>query len=76
MPITNADRTIIFLIGTNLFSYFCGLTLIKALHKEQERNKNFAELTRYMASLLEKYDVPLTEFDVIALNEIVREHNG
>jgi hypothetical protein len=57
-------------------TYASALVLLRRLNKAQRKHKKLAEMTTYLADLIDKYDVPLTEFDAIALHDMAREHNG
>lgn len=76
MSVSNARQVIAVLVATNLITYASAIAILRALRKQDRRHKKLAEMILYLSDLIEKHDVPLTEFDAIVLSQIAKEHNA
>lgn len=47
-----------------------GIRAIKVINEQHDRVEKMCNITKYLVHLLEEHDVPLTEFDVIALSDL------
>lgn len=56
--------------------YITAINLHRELKKQQRRYVKLHEGAAYLADIIEKHEIPLTEFDAIVLKTIIEEHNA
>ena len=69
-------RLIALLVTSNIITYASGIVLANKLLKERYKYEKLYEMSGYLVDIIEKNDIELNEFDVIALGNLQREHDA
>jgi hypothetical protein len=69
-------RLVALLITTNVITYVALVSLTRERVKQQRRYVALHNTMRYVVHIMEEHGIDLSEFDAIALQAILEEHNA
>lgn len=69
-------RLVALLVTTNVITYAALVSLTRERARQQHRYVTLHNTTTYMLHILEEHGIELDEFDAIALQAIIEEHNA
>lgn len=70
------SRLVALLVTTNVITYVALVSVTRERRRQQLRYVALHNTTNYMLHLIEEHGISLSEFDAIALQAIIEEHNA